>query len=321
MELIPPLVSICCPVLNELTYLPQLVSSVMAEEAGIRKELFLIDGGSQDGSRAWIENAAASNPHIKLIKNDQRYVSHGFNKAYAEASGEYIALIGAHATYSANYFSEAIRVIETRHADAAGGLLRQLGKTPTGKAIALAMSAPIGVGNTGFRTGAAAGPAESVAFAVYKRSVFDVAGLLDEELIRNQDDEFHYRMNQLGLVIYLDPTLSVTYYVRDTYSALWKQYNQYGFYKPLVLKKVRSGIKMRHLIPACFVLYLCSLPLLLVFPLWLVPLLIYLGTTFYFSLRLGGLSDAVRVLLAIFTLHIAYGSGFLRGILKFNFVN
>jgi hypothetical protein len=133
---------------------------------------------------------------------------------------------------------------------------------------------------------------------------------------RNQDDEFHYRAKALGFKTYQDNTIKSYYYPRDSASKLFKQYFEYGLYKPLVLKKIKSEIKLRHLVPAAFVLYLCSL-LFIQNIYWFIPLLVYVLAALFFSVR-GSYPLMVRahIFCCYFILHFAYGAGFILGLGK-----
>lgn len=306
--------SIIIPVLNESAHIEALLSSITQLDP-IAKEILVADGGSRDGTDEQVRQLNHSNPNIHLVDNPDRYVSQGFNRAFQRTQGQYISLVGAHALYPPRYFSACVEAIESGECDAAGGFLVQRGTTVMGEAIAQAMSSRFGVGDTPFRTTRKRMYVDSVAFAVYDRKVFDTCGLLDEELVRNQDDEFHYRLNAAGFRILMLPELEVVYYVRDSLSKLSSQYYQYGYYKPLVFRKVRSGMRLRHLIPSVFVLYLFSLPLTLWFLWWVIPLLLYVLGTLYFSLSASA-SWHVRLRMpAVFpVLHIAYGVGFLAGL-------
>ncbi len=310
--------SIIVPVFNEINYIDNLLTSLISVDVA-SKEILLVDGASNDGTSDKLKEWSVKYPIIKIIDNPQRYTSHGFNKAYSASTGKYIAFIGAHAIYPINYFSMAARILDADETDVVGGPLHQAGKTSLGKAIAYCMSTKFGVGDTEFRTSKERRFVQSVAFAVYKRTVFEKVGLMDEQLIRNQDDEFHYRLNQHGYRILMVPEMGCTYYVRESLKSLAKQYLQYGLYKPLVLKKVRSGIKLRHLVPAFFVLYILLLPalynLLGLFSLSL--LMIYLCALGYFSF-INTLSVKQKFYCcAIYTLlHITYGAGFIAGLVK-----
>lgn len=288
------------------------------EMDNIEKEIIFSDGGSNDGTRQKIAEAADKYGNILLVDNPGRYVSHAFNQACKVARGDYIALIGAHSLYPADYFRVCIEHLDAGLCDAAGGFLLHRGRGATGEAIACAMSTKFGVGDTEFRTEPEKQYVDSVAFAVYSRKVFETAGYFDETLVRDQDDEFHYRMNSLGLRILMIPELKVTYFVRNTLSGLASQYYQYGLYKPLVFRRVMSSVRPRHLVPSLFVLYLASLPLALLNKIWLIPLALYFFLSLFFSVR-SHLSLSARLILPIVfpVLHISYGAGFLTGLIKF----
>lgn len=310
----PVRISIIIPTLNECAHIEQLINSIDQGDE-IAKEILIVDGGSIDGTPEKVLELAATRSNLRLIRNPDRYVSQGFNTAFQHSQGRYISLVGAHAQYPLQYFSRCAAVIESGECDAAGGFLVQRGKTTMGKAIGQAMSSKFGVGNTHFRTTRKRMYVDSVAFAIYDRMIFDQIGLLDEGLVRNQDDEFHYRLNLAGFRMLMLPELEVIYYVRDSLSKLFSQYYQYGLYKPLVLKKVKSGMRLRHFIPAVFVLYLSSLPLAIWLWWWVLPLCLYVVLSFYFSLRAQAPWPVrCRMPLVFPTLHIAYGWGFLRGI-------
>lgn len=309
--------SVIIPTYNEVDNIGKLVQS-LNEMDDLEKEIIFSDGGSNDGTRQKIAEAAEIYGNIVLVDNPGRYVSHAFNHACKVAKGSYVALIGAHAVYPSDYFRVCAEHLDAGMCDAAGGFLLHRGRGATGEAIAYAMSTKFGVGDTEFRTEPEKKYVDSVAFAVYNRSVFDVAGYFDEELVRDQDDEFHYRMNSLGLRILMIPELKVTYFVRNTLRGLASQYYQYGLYKPLVFRRVVSSVRPRHLVPSLFVVYLLSLPLAQLNKVWLLPLVLYWLLALFFSARSSLPLSARLITPFIFpVLHISYGIGFLTGLMKF----
>lgn len=312
-------ISVLIPILNEVNHLDSLLSSLMDMDNPGQCEFFLIDGGSTDGTHEKIALWQQQYSFIYRVDNVQRYANFGFNNAFPLTKGRYIAFLGAHAEYPPKFLSIGKQYLDDNKCDAVGGPLIQKAKSAKGLGIAHAMSSKLGVGDTAFRTSSDMRYVDSVAFAMYKREVFEKIGLLDEELIRNQDDEFHYRMNSTGYKILMVPEMACVYYVRETLRSLFKQYFQYGLFKPLVLKKVRAGMRVRHLIPACFVLYLLWLPVSFVFLgiASTIPLAIYAVLVFYVSsVKKLSLQSKVISCLAFPTLHISYGIGFLVGLRK-----
>ena len=162
------------------------------------------------------------------------------------------------------------------------------------------------------------GYTDSVTFGEWKKDIFIKTGFFDVSLKRNQDDEFHYRARSFGYKIYQHPDIKLYYYPRDNWLGLWKQYFEYGLYKPRVLRKVSSEMKIRHLIPSLFVCYLLSFPLIFIIGLaWFIPFFSYVLLAFYFTLKAKASNAAKLFCLIVYpTVHFAYGTGFIIGLFK-----
>lgn len=308
--------TIICPALNEIKFIEQVIHDLCVAD-GIDKEVLIVDGGSMDGTQMKVKSLMAIYSNLKLVNNPRKTSTAAFNIGVSESQSKYVAFVGAHARYSNGYFTNAINELNSNSCDAVGGPLQQEGKTLVGKGIAVAMQSKAGVGNTEFRTSNERKYVDSVAFAIYRRSMIDKAGLMDESLPVNQDDEFHYRINSLGFKILMIPEISSVYYVRDCYIGLFKQYFKYGLYKPAVLKKVKGSVKLRHLIPAFFCLYLFSLPVGLYFNFWFLFLFVYLLLITVAALMINEKSTIKIVAIPAFLiLHLSYGLGFIIGLIK-----
>lgn len=302
-------VSIIIPTLNEEKYIGELVRKIVNEN-NCAIEIFVCDAGSTDNTKQIVNNLKLDN--IFLVNNKRKYVSFAFNDTFPLTKGKYIALLGAHAIYPPHYFDNAIKYLKSE-CDVVGGPLIQLGKNTHGQAIASAMSSKFGVGGTEFRTERKKMFVDSVAFAVYKKEIFNQIGLLDEDLVRNQDDELHYRMNAHKYKILMVPEMECSYFVRDSLTKLFNQYFQYGYYKPLVFAKVKSSIRFRHIIPTLFVGYLILMPLLIWLSiLFMIPALLYITLAFIMAIK-SKTTNKLMVVLAFLSLHLSYGIGFILG--------
>ena len=162
---------------------------------------------------------------------------------------------------------------------------------------------------------------ETVAFGAYRQSVFDKIGYFDEQLVRNQDDEFNFRLIKSGRTIYLSNTIRANYYVRGSYRKLVKQYYQYGYWKVFVNKKHRVITSIRQLVPFVFVLFLFSLPVWLVINVQLVyfvVLALYFTIATVYAIRKSSKSHEIpKVVTIFFLLHTSYGMGYVEGIINF----
>jgi hypothetical protein len=156
--------------------------------------------------------------------------------------------------------------------------------------------------------------------------VFNQLGGYDEELVRNQDDEFNFRMIQNDGKIWLDPLIKSTYTQRNSYFKLFKQYFQYGFYKVRVMQKRKGFNSWRHLIPGFFVLgLLTSLSIFIIYgnnipilSLFLPYLSFSIFATIFELIKTPSNFISVMMLpITFFILHVSYGLGFSMGLIYF----
>ena len=157
------------------------------------------------------------------------------------------------------------------------------------------------------------------------REVFDRIGFFDEELVRNQDDEFNLRLTRAGGKIWQSPRIRSWYQPRGSLLSLFRQYQQYGYWKVRVIQKHQLPASVRHLVPGFFVLALTMLPLFGLwwsFALWcwLALLGVYIVSNASASLLTAARTEwrLLPVLPLVFACyHFAYGYGFLRGMWDF----
>jgi succinoglycan biosynthesis protein ExoA len=309
------MISVICPVYNEQDYIQSLLEFFI-HAAPAEKELILVDGGSTDHTIELIQAYASNHKDIFILHNPHKYVPFALNLAIKMAKGDVIIRLDAHTSYAPDYLTCILDCFEKTKAEIVGGPMRAIGKTPFQKAVAYATSTPMGVGNSNFHFENFQGFTDSVYLGAWKKEIFSRTGLFDESLVRNQDDEFHYRAKSLGYRVYQDPSITSHYYPRNSAVKLLKQYYGYGLYKPLVLKKIRTEVKPRHLVPAAFVVYLFSL-IFIHNLVWLLPLMLYLVAALYFTIRFKGpMAARLLVPLCFPILHIAYGAGFIAGLRK-----
>ena len=311
-----PCITVLCPTYNEAKYVENILT-FFSESLPKNKELYIIDGGSTDGTIAIVEKWAKENNAIHLLNNPHKYVPQALNLGLKSSFGEIIVRLDAHTIYSKDYFVKIIETFEKTGADIVGGPINPVGETSIQKAIAYATSGWFGIGNSKFHDINFSGYTDSVYLGAWKREIFNDVGYFDEQMKRNQDDEFHYRAKSKGKTIYLNSEIKSTYFPRSSYKALFSQYFQYGLYKPLVIKKIKSEVKLRHLVPLFFVLYLFSLVAAIQFPLLLLPLLLYVLIDIFNSFANNQMVVVKFASIFVYpTLHLSYGLGFLLGLFK-----
>lgn len=307
--------SIICPVYNEEGYLPDLLR-FLEQCKPVPVQIILIDGNSTDSTVDIIRIWQQKIPQLELIDNPERIVPFALNRAIPLCKADVIVRMDAHTKYAPDYFTKIIETFNNVDAEIVGGAYRTAFKSPFQEAVAYVFNTPLGMGNSSVHNVAYNGYTDSVAFGAWKREIFDRTGLFDIRLKRNQDDEFHYRAKSMGFKIYQSSAIKLWYYPRSDWKSLFKQYFQYGLYKPMVLSKIKTGIRVRHFIPSVFVLYLFTImPLALFSLLILIPLMLYISLVFIFFFRSRVTKKARFNILLVYPLvHISYGIGFLLGI-------
>ena len=244
------MVSIIIPVFNEKNYIKDCMKSVLSFDLQNEiKEIFLIDGGSNDGTIDIILNFKLSDPRIHYLKNKKKYQSFALNKGIKFSKGKYIMRLDAHSIYPKNYLERCLSVIQSTDADNVGGVFISKLKTKTyqEKIVQAITTHKFGVGNSNFRIKHSSGYARTVPFGFFKREVFDEIGLFNENLIRNQDFELNSRMIKNGLKIWLDSSIKVYYYNQTSFfNFLRKQFLWEGKYNIYMLKVAPYAFSLRH---------------------------------------------------------------------------
>jgi len=289
-------------------------------------EVIVADGMSTDSSRGVVAGLQNAHPRLRLIDNPGKTAPVALNAALRVAQGDVVVRVDGHCVIAPDYVRRCVDHLLNEHVDGVGGPLETIGETGASRVIAQAMSSVFGVGDSAFRTtDGVTKIVDSVAFPAYKRSTLDRVGPFDEELVRNQDDEYNYRLRKLGGCVLLAADVRSRYYSRSSLRSLWRQFYQYGFWKVRVLQKHPRQMCARQFVPPLFVAALitggaasCVAPMAR----W--AFIACLGAYVTANMAASGLTAGRRrwralpaLSLAFAMMHIAYGLGFLVGLVRF----
>ena len=76
-------VSVLIPVLDEIDHVDSMLAGLAAQEIDIPVEFLLIDGGSSDGTRERLEEAAREDSRLRVIDNPARQIPSALNRGLA----------------------------------------------------------------------------------------------------------------------------------------------------------------------------------------------------------------------------------------------
>lgn len=323
-------VSFIMPVLNERAYLQRAVETVLAQEFDGPAELVLALGPSTDGTTEVAAELAARDSRIVRVDNPRADIPVGLNLAVAASHYPTIVRVDAHSELSPGYTQQALATLDRTGAANVGGVMRADGHTAFQVAVARAYNSPVGLGGASYHGGGREGPAESAYLGVLRRAVLDEVGGFDETIRRGEDWELNLRIRQAGYDVWFDPALAVTYWPRESWTRLARQFFATGTWRGELVRRYGRRNALRFFAPPALVALVVLAVVVAVLQLtgvlagwWaLAASIVYLPLIAYAALTIasaaGGATwrDRLWTLAVLPTMHLAWGLGFARGVLR-----
>ncbi|MFT4051613.1 MAG: glycosyltransferase family 2 protein [Microbacterium sp.] len=323
-------VSFVMPVLNEEGYLAAAAESVLSQAVDGASELILALGPSTDGTDEIARRLAAEDPRVRLIANPAADIPVGLNLAIRAARHPTIVRVDAHSALEPGYTRRAMATLARTRAANVGGVMRAEGGTPFQRAVARAYTSPIGLGGGAYHSGSVEGPAESAYLGVMRRAVLEEVGLFDETIRRGEDWELNLRIRRAGYRVWFDPALAVTYWPRERWSRLVRQFHSTGTWRGELVRRHGRRNSLRFFAPpALLVVTLLALVVAtlqttgtlagmaaLAASLLYLPLIAYVTAIagYACSAHAGpGWRERLWALVVLPSMHLAWGAGFLLG--------
>jgi len=297
---------------------------------GVSLEVLVADAMSDDGTRETLDRYRQTDPRLRTIDNPDKLVSAGLNRAIREANGEIIVRMDVHTEYAPDYIRSCLEELNRTGAENVGGPALTRADELLARAIAAAYHSGFACGGAKFHDPDYEGYVDTVTYGCWRKALFEKIGGFDENLPRNQDDEHNLRLRLAGGRVFQSRKVVSWYRPRNTLSALFLQYFQYGFWKVAVIRKHHRPASLRHLVPAMCLL--CGAILLLGFILAIIggsPLLrdifvvllivslsLYAAMSLFAAIRVASRNawSLFPLLPVVFvTYHFSYGLGFLLG--------
>ena len=327
---LPP-VSVIMTVLNEAAHIEQAINTILEQDYPNLVEVVVAIGPSHDGTWQVAERIAAGNPKLRIVENPTGRTPAGLNVAIAatDPSTEILVRSDGHAELPADYISTAVDTMIRSGADNVGGMMIPHGDAPLESAVARAMSERIGLGGASFHVGGGEGAAPTVYLGVFRRTILERTGGFDEYYTRAQDWELNYRIRAAGGVVWFNPALRVGYRPRAALRPLAKQFRGSGEWRWKIVHAYPETASVRYLaaplvalavaigIVAAVIGALAAVPAL-----WLlglaIPAIYLVGVTVGSLLtRRGlGLGASLWYPVALVTMHLSWGAGFIKGVVR-----
>lgn len=319
-------VSVIIPCRNEKLYIKECIEAIFRSETSEDIQIYVtvVDGKSNDGTVEIVNELILKFQNLQLLVNEKQLTPYAFNLGIKSLEADFYQIIGARQIISKNYIQNGInQILKNSDIWCVGGKVENVYINKQSELISRAMGTSLGMGLGNFRIIEKSTFVDTVGTPLYPKHVFDKIGYFDEELVRNQDDEFNYRVTKAGGKILLNADISLKYYVRANINGLWRQFFQYGYWKVFVNKKHKAITTFRQLIPPLFVLYCCVFPLSIIFGKFVLliaicPIIFYFVACVLFAQKSSkSIADIFQIFKIFPILHFSYGFGYLKGILDF----
>jgi succinoglycan biosynthesis protein ExoA len=321
-----PFVSIIVPAYNEERHIQGCLDSLLHQDyPRDRYEILVVDGKSTDRSLEVIQSICAEETKVRVLLNAGRMAARALNIGLAQARGEIIVRMDAHARAPEDYLSSCVRCLLEEGVDHVGGIMQATGSGYWGETIALGTSSPFGVGGSKHRCASCSGYEEPGWLGAFRKDTLLMVGGFDEGVGCNEDDDLSYRLLKAGRRYFLNQQIRITYFCRDSLSKLFVQYFRYGYWKIEVIRRYGRLTALRHIVPAVFLCFVLAAGTAAVFhpsgaQLLRVLLSMYVTLGAAQAVALGakaGLRYVFALPLVFATLHLAYGAGFLFGTARY----
>ena len=326
---VPELVTIVMPCRNERRHIRECLESVLGNGYPLdRLEILVVDGESEDGTRAIITEYAQRYACVRLLSNSRRIIPAALNLGIRAARGDVVMRMDAHATYAPGYIERCVAALNQSGADNVGGVWVVAPPRSEGmmaEAIAVTLSHRFGIGAARYRLGVdRPTDVDTAPFGCYRRELFDRIGLYDENLSRGEDMEFNLRLRAAGGRVLLVPNVVCYYHPRSTLSDFARHNFSNGIWVCYPLRYGRVAFSLRHLIPGLFVGILTGSLLANLYwsRAWVLTAVVvgtYAGAAAMASLLVAWRSRrwylAPLLPVTFAALHLTYGTGTLVGLL------
>jgi len=322
MTLDRPGARVLVPVLNEEAHIEGTLEAILAQRFAAGLEVLVIDGDSADRTREIVERFAAADRRVRLLANPERLIPNALNIGLRHAGGRYVARMDAHAHYPPDYIARAVERFEAGGVACVSGPQVPHGEGRWARRVALALGTRLGMGGASFRAATREIEVDTAFTGVWRRETLLELGGWDERWPINEDAELAARIREAGGTYVCLPAMAARYFPRNSVPQLARQYYRYGLYREKTARHHPTGLRRSHLLPPAVALATAGAVAGPARKPARAALLAYAAAL------AAGTAEAARTgegeardlawLPAVFaTMHLAWGTGFLAGCLRF----
>ena len=325
------LIDIIVGVKNEEKYIKRCINSLQNQTIS-DINIIVVDGLSTDRTPEIVQEIICNDARVKLLKNPNEIISSARNIGLEVSQAEYVAYLDGHCYVENDWVEtlyETFRIYQEECKLAGVGSTYSSPRNDSifGKTIAYSLQTFFGGFGTSYAADEKIVPVETVAFALYQRSILEKEHVnYDGSMTQCEDTDFNYQLVKAGYYLLKHPKALVHQYRRSNPQQFLQQMLNYGEGRARFTLKYPETLHWYHLIPLITIIYpiiffisLCLFLLDIVglnlLVLITTPILIYVLIDLIYSiiitLKLGNWRSLCSFI--IFPIiHLGYGMGFLK---------
>ncbi len=323
------IISVGIVAFNEENYIETLLNLLLQQDYPKEKtEILLINSLSTDKTEEIFEQFKTENldvyKDIKVLKNEGKIQSAGWNEAIRNFSGDALIRLDAHARINPDFIRKNAETLLSGEM-VCGGKRPNLpaGEGAEEQLVHLSDASMFGGSFAKYHSSEEKSYVDTVFHGCYRREVLEKVGFFNESLGRTEDNDFHSRIRKAGYKICYNPEIVSYQFSRNSLMGSVRQKYGNGYWIGRTTAINPDCISLFHYVPFLFVFALfCSAVFSVVTPVF-----------FYLALALYGLADIalsimafisapkkrlvfIALPLAFLSLHLSYGIGTLVGFLS-----
>lgn len=241
------------PTLNENATILNVVESMLADPSA--HAVWVVDGGSTDGTRQTVQAYLSASPRLRLIDNPCLTEAHGVNLAarLAQQQGfDTLIRVSGQGVYPPGFVTGLVNFMD--QSEAASIVVPAVAAHPLGEDAWGRAGADLhrsGLANTDapLHYGVGSGAAAQAQHAAFDLPVFIGLGGYDTNFTACEDIDFDMRLLRAGHRIWFAAGLQVRYLPRSTPQAFLRQMVVKGRGRLICARRHRHGLSLRQLLP------------------------------------------------------------------------
>jgi succinoglycan biosynthesis protein ExoA len=296
-------VTVVIPTYREEQHIEACLAAIARQTHAEIVEVLVVDGRSDDRTRVLALAAGAT-----VLDNPRRIQAAALNIGLEAAKGDVVVRVDGHCVIADDYVERCLDALERTGAAMVGGAMTPVATTPTQRAIATAMTSPLGAGPARFHVGGRAGWVDTVYLGAYRTEIARSVGGYATDVGVNEDAELAHRMAPHGGV-WFDPAIRSTYSPRSSLRAVGRQFWRYGISRAQTVRRHPASLSWRQIVAPAFVVLALAPTRRVVLPIYAIA--VGAEAVRNRSALRGAMARFVAVLPVM---HVAWGAGMLAGL-------